>query len=323
MIAHNKKIFIAGHQGMVGSALLRKFQAENYRNIITHSHRDLDLTNQQAVKKFLQFEKPECVIIAAAKVGGINANNVYPADFIYTNLMIECNLIHQSFIAGIHRILFLGSSCIYPKLAPQPIPESALLTGPLESTNEPYAVAKIAGIKLCESYNRQYATDYRSIMPCNLYGPNDNFQLENSHVIPALIKKIHLAKQTGSPTVEIWGSGNARREFLYVDDLAAACHHILQVPFNFYQNLIEPMCSHINVGSGTDISIHELALTICAVVGYEGTLEFNTAKPDGAPQKLMDNKLIMATGWLPAYSLHDGIKKTYQWFLDNESTVRS
>lgn len=322
MISQNKKVFIAGHQGMVGSALFRKLRKENYKNIIISSKRDLDLTNQQAVKHFLQTEQPDCVIIAAAKVGGIHANNVYPADFIYTNLMIECNLIHQSFIAGVQNLLFLGSSCIYPKLANQPMPESALLTGALEPTNEPYAIAKIAGIKLCESYNRQYATDYRSLMPCNLYGPNDNFQLENSHVIPALIKKIHTAKQIGLPKVEVWGTGNAMREFLHVDDLAAACHHILQIPHKLYQNVVEPMCSHINVGYGEDISIRNLAMVICDVIGYEGELEFNVEKPDGAPQKLMDNKLIKAMGWLPAYSLRDGIAQTYEWYLEHESTSK-
>jgi GDP-L-fucose synthase len=236
--------------------------------------------------------------------------------------MIECNVIHQSFIAGVKKLVFLGSSCIYPKLAAQPIPESALLTGQLEPTNEPYAIAKIAGIKLCESYNRQYGTDYRSIMPCNLYGPNDNFLLEISHVVPALIKKIHYAKINLQPKVEVWGTGRALREFLHVDDFASACHHILEIPNRLYQNLVEPMCSHINVGYGEDISIRNLALTICDVIGYEGMLEFNTSKPDGAPQKLMDNKLIRAMGWSPQYNLRDGISQTYQWYLENESLAR-
>jgi GDP-L-fucose synthase len=321
MITKNSKVFIAGHQGMVGSAILRKLQKENYKNIVVRARRDLDLTNQQAVKQFIQFEQPECVILAAAKVGGINANNTYPADFIYTNLMIECNVIHQSFIAGVQKLVFLGSSCIYPKLAAQPIAETALLTGQLEPTNEPYAIAKIAGIKLCESYNRQYGTDYRSIMPCNLYGPNDNYLVELSHVVPALIKKIHHAKINSQPKVEVWGTGRALREFLHVDDFASACHHILEIPNRLYQNLVEPMCSHINVGYGEDISIRNLALIICDVVGYDGMLEFNTSKPDGAPQKLMDNKLIRAMGWSPQYNLREGLAQTYQWYLENEAVA--
>ncbi len=323
MISSESKIYVSGHQGMVGSALIRQLKNQNFENIITRTRQELDLTNQTDVRNFMQIERPDCVLMAAAKVGGIHANNVYAAEFIYTNLMLECNLIHQAFEADVQNILFLGSSCIYPKYAQQPMAETALLTGILESTNEPYAIAKIAGIKLCESYNRQYGTDYRSAMPCNLYGPNDNFHLENSHVIPALIKKVHLAKMTNQPFVDVWGTGSALREFLHVDDLAGACLKILKTPKSEYDSFVSPMCSHINVGFGEDISISELTKIICKVLNYSGDIGYDTSKPDGSPQKLMDTTLISNMGWKPFYSLEAGIAQTYEWFLANERTVRS
>jgi GDP-L-fucose synthase len=323
MISPKSKIYVAGHHGMVGSALIRQFESHNFKNIITQTRQQLDLTDQRNVRQYLQAERPDCVIIAAAKVGGIHANNVYPADFIYTNLMIECNLIHQAYEAGVKNILFLGSSCIYPKYAPQPMTEAALLTGILEPTNEPYAIAKIAGIKLCESYNRQYDTDYRSVMPCNLYGPNDNFHLENSHVIPALIKKVHQAKITNQPSVDVWGTGASLREFLHVDDLAGACLQILETSKNEYDSIVSPMCSHINLGFGADISIANLMDIICKVMNYSGAVHFDTSKPDGSPQKLMDTTLISTMGWKPFYSLEFGIAQTYEWFLANEKVVRT
>ncbi len=323
MISSESKIYVSGHQGMVGSALVRKLESQNFRNIVTRTRQQLELTNQQDVRSFMQTERPDCILLAAAKVGGIHANNVYPAEFIYSNLMMECNIIHQAFEAGVKNILFLGSSCIYPKYAQQPMAESSLLTGVLEPTNEPYAIAKIAGIKLCESYNRQYGTDYRSAMPCNLYGPHDNFHLENSHVIPALIKKVHHAKTTGQPFVDVWGTGSSLREFLHVDDLAAACLQILRTPKNEYDNMVEPMCSHLNVGFGEDISISELVKVICKVLNYNGAIHYDITKPDGSPQKLMDTKLISNMGWKPFYSLETGIAQTYEWFLANEQTART
>jgi GDP-L-fucose synthase len=322
MISKESKIFVSGHQGMVGSALIRQLISHDFNNIVTRHKQQLDLTRQSEVRDFMQTEKPDYVLMAAAKVGGIHANNVYPADFIYTNLMLECNVIHQAFEAGVTNILFLGSSCIYPKYASQPMAEDTLLTGTLEPTNEPYAVAKIAGIKLCESYNRQYGTDYRSVMPCNLYGPNDNFNLENSHVIPALIKKIHEAKISDQASVEVWGTGMALREFLHVDDLANACIHILTMPKAEYEGMIKPMLSHVNVGYGSDVAIHELVNTICRVVGYRGAIHYDTTRPDGSPKKLMDTRLISNMGWKPSYSLEVGITQTYAWYLANENSAR-
>lgn len=323
MISSESKIYVSGHQGMVGSALIRQLKNHHFENIITQTRQQLDLTNQHDVRKFMQAERPDYVIIAAAKVGGIHANNVYPAEFIYANLMMECNLIHQAFEAGVENILFLGSSCIYPKYASQPMVEEALLTGLLEPTNEPYAIAKIAGIKLCESYNRQYGTDYRSAMPCNLYGPNDNFHLENSHVIPALIKKVHDAKTSWQPFVNVWGTGASLREFLHVDDLASACLQILKIPKTDYDSIVKPMCSHINVGFSKDVSISELTKIICKVIDYSGDIFYDTSKPDGSPQKLMDTTLITNMGWKPAYTLETGIAQTYEWFLANEKTART
>jgi GDP-L-fucose synthase len=323
MISKDSKIYVSGHQGMVGSALVRELKAQQFEHVITRSRQQLDLTDQRQVRDFMQAEKPDYVLMAAAKVGGIHANNTYPAEFIYTNLMLECNLIHQAFDAGVKNILFLGSSCIYPKYAQQPMAEGMLLTGALEPTNEPYAIAKIAGIKLCESYNRQFGTDYRSVMPCNLYGPNDNFNLENSHVIPALIKKIHYAKMSNQPSVEVWGSGKALREFLHVDDLAKACMHVLKTSKPDFENRVTPMCSHLNVGFGADITISELVKTICGVVRYSGAIHYDTNRPDGSPQKLMDTALITSMGWRPSYSLEAGLAQTYGWFLENENTARS
>ena len=310
------KIYIAGHRGLVGSAIIRQLEKKKYpkKNIITRSHNELDLTNQQAVHEFFQSEKIDYVILAAARVGGIHANNTYPAEFIYQNLMIEANVIHQAYKAGVERLLFLGSSCIYPRLAQQPMREDSLLTGTLEPTNEPYALAKIAGIKLCESYNRQYGTDYRSVMPTNLYGPNDNFDLQNSHVIPALIRKFHEAKVNNQSSVEIWGTGNARREFLHVDDMADASLYVLNLDKTTYQANTEAMCSHINVGSGDDISIKELAETIKQVVGYDGKMMFNTKKPDGAPRKLLDVARLEKLGWTKSITIEQGLVTTYRWF---------
>jgi GDP-L-fucose synthase len=323
MIHPHSKIWVAGHQGMVGSALIRQLNHHGFHNIIAKTHRELDLTHQQDVQDFMRAERPDCVLIAAGKVGGIYANNAYPADFIYLNLMIVGNVIHQAFEVGVENILYLGSSCIYPKYARQPMAEDALLTGILEPTNEPYAIAKIAGIKLCESYNRQHGTDYRSVMPCNLYGPNDNFHLENSHVIPALMKKIHYAKVNNLDFVDVWGTGTSRREFLHVDDLAAACFQILNIPMNRFNRFIKPMCSHINVGLGEDISIEELVKTLCRVINYQGGVRYDKSKPDGSPQKLMHTALISDLGWRPSYSLEAGLKHTYEWFLANESIMRT
>ena len=316
------RIFVAGHRGMVGSAIVRKFESEGYSDIITRSRENLNLICQKSVREFMRAEKPDYVVLAAAKVGGIVANNTYPADFIYQNMMIEANVIHESYAAGVRKLLFLGSSCIYPKLAEQPMEESALLTGKLEPTNEPYAIAKIAGIKLCESYNRQYGTDYRSLMPTNLYGPYDNFHLENSHVIPALIRKFHEAKHTGADSVEVWGTGTARREFLYVDDLADASCFVMELTSEKYRSVTEPMQSHINVGTGVDISIRKLAENVAEVVGYSGDLVFDSSKPDGTPRKLMDVTKLKQLGWEPDYGLQKGLKSTYSWFLENEGLFR-
>ena len=287
------------------------------QDVVVRTHRELDLTRQTAVRAFFQQEKPDQVYLAAAKVGGIHANNTYPAEFIYQNLMVEANVIHEAWQAGAQKLLFLGSSCIYPRCAPQPMSEGALLTGPLESTNEPYAIAKIAGIKLCESYNRQYGTDYRCVMPTNLYGIGDNYHPENSHVIPALIRRLHEAKISSAPVVSIWGTGTPRREFLYIDDMAAACVHIMNLDKAIYSAHTSPMQSHINVGSGEDITIKELALTIAKVIGYGGAIEFDPTKPDGTPRKLMDSTRLNNLGWQASVSLEEGLKLAYNDFLKN------
>jgi len=312
------KIYIAGHRGMVGGAILRRLQARKDAgeplSLITRSHAELDLSHQQAVRDFMQTERPDVVILAAAKVGGIHANNTYPADFIYQNLMIECNVIHQAFAAGVTRLLQLGSSCIYPKAAAQPMSEAALLTGPLEPTNEPYAVAKIAGIKLCESYNRQHGVDYRSVMPTNLYGPGDNFHPENSHVLPALIRRFHEAARDGQGEVVIWGSGKPMREFLHVDDMAEASLFVLDLPQAVYAANTQAMLSHINVGSGRDVSIADLAGMVAGVTGFKGRLRFDTSKPDGTLRKLMDVSRLTRMGWQARIGLDEGLAETYQWF---------
>ena len=304
---------------MVGSAIVRTLVQKGERNLITRSRSELNLTDQAAVRTFLESEKPDQIYLAAAKVGGIHANNTYPAEFIYSNLMIEANLIHEAWKVGVKKLLFLGSSCIYPKLAHQPMSESALLTGTLEPTNEPYAIAKIAGIKLCESYNRQYGdshgTDYRSVMPTNLYGPGDNYHPENSHVIPALIRRIHEARINNSPTVTIWGSGTPRREFLYVDDMAAASVHVMNLDHATFAANTHPMQSHINVGYGSDITISELARTISDTIGFQGEIKFDTTKPDGAPRKLMESSRLNALGWKANVNLEHGLSIAYNDFL--------
>ncbi len=318
-----KKIFIAGHNGMVGAAIMRRFSIRHpSAEIITRRHSELDLTDQSAVRQFMRSQRPDVVILAAAKVGGIHANNSYPADFIYENLMMEANVIHQAFSAGVERLLFLGSSCIYPKLAPQPMTESALLTGPLEPTNEPYAVAKIAGIKLCESYNRQHGVDYRSVMPTNLYGPGDNFHPANAHVLPALLRRFHEAMQNGASHVEIWGSGTPMREFLHVDDMAEASLFVLDLPKKTYMANTEPMLSHINVGTGADVTIKELAQLIAKVTGFTGEIRFDPSKPDGTPRKLMDVSRLADMGWRAKIALPEGIAATYQWFLAHHDRLR-
>jgi len=318
-----KKIYVAGHRGMVGGAILRKLEERRTKSadlqIVTRTSDELDLTSQYAVQDFMDTEKPDEVILAAAKVGGIIANNSYPAQFIYENLMIECNVINAAYEAGVKKLLQLGSSCIYPKMADQPMSEAALLTGTLEPTNEPYAIAKIAGIKLCESYNRQYGVDYRSVMPTNLYGPGDNFHPENSHVLPALIRRFHEAVENSTEIVTIWGSGNPMREFLHVDDMAEASLFVLDLDDETYQSETEAMLSHINVGSGTDVTIRELAKIVAAVTGYKGTLAFDATKPDGAPRKLMNVSRLSRLGWDATITLKDGVAETYEWFLKQET----
>ena len=311
------KIYIAGHKGMVGSAIHRKLLKNGFSNIITKTSKELDLRNQKDTQDFIKVEKPDYVVIAAAKVGGISANGNFPADFIYQNLMIEANLIHGSYLAGVKRLLFLGSSCIYPKESSQPIKEEFLLSNQLESTNEPYAVAKIAGIKLCESYNRQYGTDFRSIMPTNLYGPYDNFDSKNSHVIPALIQRFHDAKVNKKSVVEVWGTGKPKREFLHVDDLAEASTLILLLDKNILDRHIDPMISHINIGTGKDISIKEISKIIKKIVGYSGEIVFNSSFPDGTNRKLLDISRIQKLGWKPRISLLVGLKETYDWYKNN------
>ena len=315
MINSNDKIYLAGHNGMVGSAIHRKLREKGFVNIITRSSSELDLSNQQDTHNFLQEEKPDYVVIAAAKVGGIHANDSYPAEFIYQNLMIEANLIHGSYLAKVNKLLFLGSSCVYPKESKQPIKEEYLLSNYLESTNEPYAIAKIAGIKLCESYNRRYGTDYRSIMPTNLYGPNDNYHSKNSHVIPALIKRFHEAKVKNKPFVEVWGSGKPMREFLHVDDMASASIYIMSLNKKLLEKEISPMLSHINIGTGKDITIKDVTKIIKEVVGFDGEVVFNTKMPDGTKRKLLDVSKIENLGWKHTITLKDGLKETYEWFL--------
>jgi GDP-L-fucose synthase len=316
----SQKIYVAGHRGMVGSAIVRTLQAQGYSNIIGRTHAELDLTNQAQVASFFEQERPAQVYLAAAKVGGIHANNSYPAEFIYDNLMVQNNVIHQAFLAGVKKLLFLGSSCIYPKLASQPMSEDALLTGKLEPTNEPYAIAKIAGIKMCESYNRQYGqshgVDYRSVMPTNLYGPGDNYHPENSHVIPALIRRFHEAKVSNAPEVVIWGTGTPKREFLYVDDMAAASVFVMQLDKAAYDEQTMPMQSHINVGYGSDITIAELARAVGEAVGYQGKISFDSTKPDGTPRKWMDSSRLNSLGWKPAVNLNDGLSRAYSEFLE-------
>jgi GDP-L-fucose synthase len=317
----NQKIYVAGHRGMVGSAIMRHLQAQGFTNIIGRTHAELDLTNQAAVQNFFRVEKPEQVYLAAAKVGGIHANNTYPGQFIYDNLMVQNNVIHQAFVHGVKKLLFLGSSCIYPKLAPQPMSEDALLTGKLEPTNEPYAIAKIAGIKMCESYNRQYGqshgVDYRSVMPTNLYGPGDNYHPENSHVIPALIRRFHEAKVANAPEVVIWGTGMPRREFLYVDDMAAASVFVMQLDKPTYDSQTSPMQSHINVGYDSDITIAELASAVAKATGYEGKIAFDPSKPDGAPRKWMDSDRLNRLGWKPKVDLIEGLAAAYAAFASS------
>lgn len=305
-IRKDSKIYVAGHRGMVGSAILRNLQTKGYENLLVRTHAELDLLDQSTVQEFLQSQQPDYIFIAAAKVGGIQANNMYRADFIYQNLMMEANLIHGAHVAGVQSLCFLGSSCIYPRDCPQPIKEEYLLTGPLEPTNEPYAIAKIAGIKLCESYNRQFGRDYISLMPTNLYGPNDNYDLNNSHVLPAIIRKVHEAKQSASATLNVWGTGTPMREFLYVDDLAEACVFLMELDYSGQL---------LNVGTGVDVTIRELAETVMQVVGFEGGIEFDASKPDGTPRKLLNIDRIKALGWSPKIGLKEGVSLAYADFL--------
>jgi GDP-L-fucose synthase len=320
--ANQVKIYVAGHRGMVGSAIIRELKNQGQTNIVVRTHTELDLTNQQTVHTFFETERPNQVYLAAAKVGGIHANNTYPAEFIYDNLMVQANVIHEAFKVGVTKLLFLGSSCIYPKAVRQPMREDALLSGILESTNEPYAVAKIAGIKLCESYNRQYGVDYRSVMPTNLYGVGDNYHPENSHVIPALIRRFHEAKMNKSPEVIIWGSGSSMREFMYVDDMAAASVYVMNLDKTIYDQFTEPMLSHINVGFGLDVTIKKLAQTISEVVGYHGSIGFDITKPDGTARKLMDSGRLNKLGWKAQVNLKDGLTKAYQDYLTNSEILR-
>jgi len=311
------KIFVAGHRGMVGSAIVRQLRAKGHSHFAFRSHDELDLTDQGAVHAFFASEKPEQVYLAAARVGGIHANNSYPAEFIYSNLMVQANVIHAAYVHGVRKLLFLGSSCIYPRLAPQPMAEDALLTGALEPTNEPYAVAKIAGIKLCESYNRQYGTDYRSVMPTNLYGPGDNYHPENSHVIPAMLRRFHEAKLADAPDVAVWGTGTPRREFLYVDDMAAACVHVMNLSASTWAANTQPMQCLLNVGYGSDVSIAELARSVAQAVGYEGRITFDTSRPDGSPRKLIDSTRLHQLGWQPKVTLPQGLALAYADFTEH------
>jgi GDP-L-fucose synthase len=310
------RIYVAGHNGLVGSAIVRTLRAQGYTNIVTRSHKELELTDQAQVREFFRTEKIDQVYLAAAKVGGIHANNTYPADFIYDNMMVQANVVHEARVNGVQKLLFLGSSCIYPRMAPQPIKEEYLMSGMLEPTNEPYAMAKIAGIKLCESYNRQYGTDYRSVMPTNLYGPGDNYHPENSHVIPALIRRFHEAKLGNAPEVVIWGSGKPMREFLYVDDMAAACVHVMNLDHETYARHTDPMHSHINVGTGQDVTIADLARMVGEVVGYRGRIGFDTSKPDGTPRKLLDVSKLTQLGWQASMPLPEGLRHAYAAFVE-------
>ncbi len=314
----DKRIFVAGHRGMVGSAIVRCLREKGCENIIVRTHAELDLTDQAQVRAFFAEQRPHEVYVAAAKVGGIHANNTYPAEFIYANLMVEANLVHEAWRTSVDKLLFLGSSCIYPRLAPQPMAEEALLTGKLEPTNEPYAIAKIAGIKLCESYNRQYGCDFRSVMPTNLYGPGDNYHPENSHVLPAMVRRFHEAKLSDAPVVVIWGTGSPKREFLYVDDMASACVHVMNLPRQTYAAHTEATMSHINIGTGEDLSILELAQLVSEVVGYRGAIRCDASKPDGAPRKLLDIARIRRLGWQPTVTLREGIARAYEDFRSEE-----
>jgi GDP-L-fucose synthase len=318
-----QRIYVAGHRGMVGSAIMRQLRSRKDVHLVHRKHCDLNLTDQTAVNDFFKREQIDQVYLAAAKVGGIYANNTYPAEFIYQNIIIEANVIHAAHETGVERLLFLGSSCIYPKLADQPIREESLLTGSLEPTNEPYAVAKIAGIKLCESYNRQYGRDYRSVMPTNLYGPGDNFHPENSHVIPALMRRFHKAVTAGENEVIIWGSGTPMREFMHADDMAAACVHVMNLDLDTYKAHTQPMLSHINVGTGVDCTIRELAETLARVTGFEGKLTFDTSKPDGTPRKFLDVSRLNALGWQAQFKLETGLKQTYAWFKNHIDDFRA
>ncbi|MDB4178066.1 GDP-L-fucose synthase [Gammaproteobacteria bacterium] len=317
------KVLIAGYKGMVGSAIVRQLANDSEIELITPSRQELDFTDTNAVKFFMAKEKPDQIYLAAAKVGGIYANQTYPADFIADNLAIQSNIIKSAYDVGVHKLLFLGSSCIYPRLAKQPIKEDSLLTGLLESTNEPYAIAKIAGIKMCESFNRQYGVDYRCVMPTNLYGENDNFHPENSHVIPAMMRRFHEAKQSNAETVEVWGSGNPMREFLHVDDMAKACLYVMKMRHkDFINSRPDPFCSHINVGTGKDVTIASLARVMAKVIGFNGQIVFNTSKPDGTPRKLMDVSLLSSMGWTYKTDLEEGLEMTYNWFLSNIVNIR-
>ncbi|MFT6286176.1 MAG: GDP-L-fucose synthase [Alcanivorax sp.] len=318
----SKRIYIAGDTGMVGSALTRRLAQDHSIELVTRSSKDLNLCEQADVRAFFAQHKIDEVYLAAARVGGIHANNSYPADFIYQNLMIEANVIHEAWGSGVKKLMFLGSSCIYPRNVTQPMAEDALLTGVLEPTNEPYALAKISGIKLCESYNRQHGTDFRSVMPTNLYGPGDNYHPENSHVIPAMLRRFHQAKESGANSVTIWGSGNPMREFLHVDDMAAASVHVMEMTLEDYQAVTQTQLSHINVGSGIDCTIAELAATIAEVIGFNGAIEYDSTKPDGAPRKLMDSRRLTSTGWRPEYALKEGLLNAYAWYVSHLDSVR-
>jgi GDP-L-fucose synthase len=323
MDGRDQTIFVAGHRGMVGSAIVRRLRELGHERILTVDRAGLDLLDQAAVRRYFSEHRIDAVYLAAAKVGGIHANNAYPAEFIHDNLLIQANLIHAAHMADVDRVLFLGSSCIYPKLAPQPMREDALLTGLLEPTNEPYAIAKIAGIKMCESYNRQYGRRYRSVMPTNLYGPNDNFHPENAHVLPALMRRLHEAEKDNQPAVTVWGTGRAMREFLHVDDMARASVFVMELDDATYAANTRPDLSHINVGTGEDCTIRQLAEALARVIGYEGILEFDATKPDGTPRKLMDVSRLNAMGWRPEIGLEDGLRQTYRWFLENHAALRS
>jgi GDP-L-fucose synthase len=322
MLETQPRIYVAGHKGLVGSAIVRTLGAQGHTNLLTRSHHELDLTDQQQVRDFFAGEQIDQVYLAAAKVGGIHANDTYPAEFIYDNLMMEANIVHQAWRHGVKKLLFLGSSCIYPRMAPQPIKEEYLMSGTLEPTNEPYAMAKIAGIKLCESYNRQYGTDYRSVMPTNLYGPGDNYHPQNSHVIPALLRRFHEAKLSNAPEVVIWGSGKPMREFLYVDDMAAACVHVMNLDQATYAAHTEPMHSHINVGTGEDVTIADLARLVGETVGYRGQIGFDTSKPDGTPRKLLDVSKLKRLGWQASTPLQEGLRRAYAAFVEETEAAR-